>query len=183
MRRANGLFRADVRRAHVPGSCAHVPCPRPHVSCSRGRMSPPEHVRTALNTQHVDHVRTPHRISFGIQFRPCADSRDDGRQADAQGFLMTLRSVLLLTVFGIVSWSGGVPAAAQDDTPPPGFIPLFNGRNLAGWQGLIELPQRAKVTTEELRKAQLEANERYCGTGRAPMAYCGTTARVRVSRR
>jgi hypothetical protein len=54
-----------------------------------------------------------------------------------------------------------LPAHAQDNTPPPGFTALFNGKDLTGWQGLVELPQRAKLTPDELKKAQQEANEKY----------------------
>jgi hypothetical protein len=56
-----------------------------------------------------------------------------------------------------------VAAAAfgQDNTPPKGFVALFNGRNLDGWQGLVELPERAKLTKEELAAKQRDANEKY----------------------
>lgn len=52
-------------------------------------------------------------------------------------------------------------SAAQNNTPPPGFVALFNGKDLTGWQGLVELPQRAKLTPEELKKAQQDANDKY----------------------
>jgi hypothetical protein len=52
-------------------------------------------------------------------------------------------------------------APAQDNTPPPGFVALFNGKDLSGWQGLVELPQRAKLSPEDLKKAQEEANAKY----------------------
>jgi HEAT repeat protein len=40
-----------------------------------------------------------------------------------------------------------------------GFRPLFNGRNLAGWKGLVgDPPSRAKMTARELEKAQAEAD-------------------------
>ena len=49
---------------------------------------------------------------------------------------------------------------AKDNTPPPGFRALFNGKNLRGWQGLVELPLRAKLTKSELATKQREANEK-----------------------
>jgi hypothetical protein len=52
-------------------------------------------------------------------------------------------------------------ARAKDNTPPPGFKALFNGKNLKGWQGLVELPQRAKLTKSELAVKQREANEKF----------------------
>jgi len=43
--------------------------------------------------------------------------------------------------------------------PPPGFRALFNGKNLAGWKGLVGNPvTRAKMTPEELAKAQAKAD-------------------------
>lgn len=54
----------------------------------------------------------------------------------------------------------GLPAAAKDNKPPKGFSALFNGKDLTGWQGLIELPQRAKLSPEALAAKQREANER-----------------------
>ena len=50
---------------------------------------------------------------------------------------------------------------AKDNTPPPGFTALFNGKDLAGWQGLVELPERKKLTAEALAAKQKEANEKY----------------------
>jgi HEAT repeat protein len=41
-----------------------------------------------------------------------------------------------------------------------GFVPLFNGRDLAGWKGLVADPvKRAKMTPAELEKAQAMADE------------------------
>jgi HEAT repeat protein len=45
----------------------------------------------------------------------------------------------------------------QDD----GFVSMFNGKNLTGWQGLVENPvARAKMKSVELAKKQAEANKR-----------------------
>ena len=41
-----------------------------------------------------------------------------------------------------------------------GFIPLFNGKNLAGWKGLVaDPPKRAMMAPEETTRAQAEADE------------------------
>ena len=41
-----------------------------------------------------------------------------------------------------------------------GYVPLFNGKDLSGWKGLVKDPvNRAKMTPEELKKAQEEADE------------------------
>ncbi len=40
-----------------------------------------------------------------------------------------------------------------------GFISMFNGKDLSGWQGLVENPiARAKMSSEELRQKQAEAD-------------------------
>ena len=43
---------------------------------------------------------------------------------------------------------------------PTGFSPLFNGRALSGWQGLVEPPARARLSPDELAKAQAAADQR-----------------------
>jgi hypothetical protein len=52
-------------------------------------------------------------------------------------------------------------AGPKDNMPPPGFTALFNGKDLSGWQGLVEFPERAKHTPEQLQKMQEEANAKY----------------------
>jgi hypothetical protein len=51
-------------------------------------------------------------------------------------------------------------ANAADNVPPPGFTALFNGKDLTGWQGVIPLPQRQKLSPAELAKKQEEANKK-----------------------
>ena len=68
---------------------------------------------------------------------------------------------LSLVIFGVVAGiSLATPTRGEDNTPPPGFTALFNGKDLTGWQGLVELPQRAKLTPEQLAAKQKEANEK-----------------------
>ncbi len=52
-------------------------------------------------------------------------------------------------------------AEPTDNTPPKGFKLLFNGKDLSGWQGLVELPERSKLTPEQLAEKQKEANEKF----------------------
>jgi hypothetical protein len=52
-------------------------------------------------------------------------------------------------------------AGPDDNKPPEGFTALFNGKDLTGWKGLVELPDRAKLTPEQLAKKQEEANRKY----------------------
>jgi hypothetical protein len=52
-------------------------------------------------------------------------------------------------------------ALAADNTPPEGFELLFNGKDLAGWKGLVGNPKsRAKMTPEALAVAEAKATER-----------------------
>jgi hypothetical protein len=50
-------------------------------------------------------------------------------------------------------------ARAEDPKPPPGFTALFNGKDLTGWQGHIDMRERAKLSPEERAKLQAKRNE------------------------
>jgi hypothetical protein len=59
-----------------------------------------------------------------------------------------------------VLFAASMFAQAKDNTPPAGFTALFNGKDLTGWQGLVELPKRDK--DPEKYAAQIKAaNEKY----------------------
>ena len=54
----------------------------------------------------------------------------------------------------------------KDNTPPEGFVAAFNGKDLTGWKGLLDPRKkldnpfnRAKLTPDELAKAQAEADQ------------------------
>jgi len=50
---------------------------------------------------------------------------------------------------------------AADNTPPEGFVALFNGKDLTGWKGLVGNPKtRAEMSPEKLAEAQKKADER-----------------------
>ena len=54
---------------------------------------------------------------------------------------------------------GEVETFAHDALRRTGFLPLFNGKDLAGWKGLVaDPPKRAKMTAPELVRAQDEAD-------------------------
>ncbi len=53
------------------------------------------------------------------------------------------------------------PRQRPDNTPPPGFTALFNGTDLTGWQGLVELPTRERLGPRQLAERQREANRKY----------------------
>jgi len=53
----------------------------------------------------------------------------------------------------------------RDNTPPEGFVALFNGKDLSGWKGLPKPPldnpfKRQAASPDELKKAQAAADER-----------------------
>ena len=53
-----------------------------------------------------------------------------------------------------------LPKARVDNLAPEGFKSLFNGRNLAGWQGLVENPPaREKMSITEWAEKQVLADE------------------------
>ena len=78
-----------------------------------------------------------------------------------------MRSILATFSFTLVlistsSLGAGEDEAGPDDNKPPeGFKLLFNGKDLTGWQGLVELPERSKLSAEQLAEKQKEANEKY----------------------
>lgn len=46
------------------------------------------------------------------------------------------------------------------NVPPAGFTALFNGKDLQGWRGLIEIKKRRALQGDALTKAQAEADEK-----------------------
>jgi len=47
----------------------------------------------------------------------------------------------------------------KDNTPPDGFVALFDGKDLKGWKALVaDPPTRAKMTPEQLAEAQKKAD-------------------------
>jgi hypothetical protein len=54
----------------------------------------------------------------------------------------------------------GAKADRGDNTPPEGFQPLFNGKDLSGWQGEVQIDKRLKMSPEELATAQKAANDK-----------------------
>ncbi len=70
--------------------------------------------------------------------------------------------IFALAFVGVLT---SIQAAAADNVPPPGFIALFNGRDLTGWKGLLKQPLdspavRTKTPPGQLAAAQRDADER-----------------------
>lgn len=68
-------------------------------------------------------------------------------------------AILAVTVLTGLSLAMAPVAWAKDNQPPRHFKALFNGKDLKGWQGLVELPQRP---ADPAKRAvmQMEANDR-----------------------
>ena len=71
---------------------------------------------------------------------------------------MRFIAALSLCLLSLVSSAG-----AADNTPPDGFVALFNGKDLTGWKGLLAGPldnpaKRAAASPDELAKAQEAAD-------------------------
>src|SRR3982750_2432116 len=54
--------------------------------------------------------------------------------------------------------------SGKDNTPPEGFVALFNGKDLEGWKGLMKAPldnpiKRAALAPADREKAQKEADD------------------------
>jgi len=48
--------------------------------------------------------------------------------------------------------------STKDNTPPPGFIALFNGKDLTNWQGAVPMNMRQKLDKDKLAAAQKKAD-------------------------
>jgi hypothetical protein len=70
------------------------------------------------------------------------------------------RAALLLLVISPVVARSQDKAGPSDNKAPEGFTLLFNGVDLTNWKGLIPLNQRAKLSAEEMAKAQKFADEK-----------------------
>lgn len=57
-------------------------------------------------------------------------------------------------------WIKDLSKPERDNTPPPGFHALFNGKDLTGWKGLVaDPPTRARMTPEQLAAAEKQATQ------------------------
>jgi hypothetical protein len=75
-----------------------------------------------------------------------------------------MNRIIFFVLFGALTCVFSGNAHAADNTPPEGFTALFNGKDLSGWKGLLKSPYdnpitRAKLTPDELKKLQAEADD------------------------
>jgi len=73
-------------------------------------------------------------------------------------------SVIVVFVLASVGLGYAAKATANEqetlNRPPKGFVALFNGKDLAGWKGLVGNPKtRPKMSAQELAKAQAKADQ------------------------
>ncbi|MBO0700104.1 MAG: DUF1080 domain-containing protein [Zavarzinella sp.] len=70
-----------------------------------------------------------------------------------------------LLVSSLLTAALAVPASAEekagpnDNKPPAGFTALFNGKDLTGWKGHIDMKERATLKGEALANRQAERNK------------------------
>jgi hypothetical protein len=74
--------------------------------------------------------------------------------------LVMLAAAAALGMSVAVARAADEKAGPNDNKPPQGFTALFNGKDLANWQGLIDLKARAAIKPEELAAKQKEANDK-----------------------
>ena len=67
---------------------------------------------------------------------------------------------LALLVVPMARGADDEKAGPNDNKPPEGFTALFNGTDLTGWQGLVELPKRAKDPAEYAKQVEA-ANQKF----------------------
>ena len=71
-----------------------------------------------------------------------------------------MRTLLCLALSCLIAGVATGSSQAADNTPPEGFAALFNGKDLAGWKGLVANPKkRAEMTPEQLAEAQKKADQ------------------------
>lgn len=73
---------------------------------------------------------------------------------------LLLSIVSLVIVLVCLGYMATRAEAGELNRPPKGFVALFNGRDLAGWKGLVGSPKsRRAMGREELARAQAKADE------------------------
>ncbi len=70
------------------------------------------------------------------------------------------RRMCWAALIAVLSVSLGQAADRKDNTPPKGFKALFDGKNLDGWQGTIQIDKRLKLQGDDLSAAQKAANKK-----------------------
>jgi hypothetical protein len=70
-----------------------------------------------------------------------------------------MKRLLIASLFFSIPAFAEEKAGPKDNMPPEGFTPLFNGKDLEGWQGHIDMRERANVQGESLEKLKAQRNQ------------------------
>src|SRR5215831_4566798 len=73
--------------------------------------------------------------------------------------IMRFAAILLVAAIALPATADD-KAGPNDNKAPEGFKLLFNGKDLDGWQGVIQINKRAKMSADERVKAQKAADEK-----------------------
>jgi hypothetical protein len=65
-----------------------------------------------------------------------------------------MRALSFIAATGLLAATSLSASRAEDPKPPEGFVALFNGKDLVGWQGNIDMKQRAALDRVELFNLQ-----------------------------
>jgi len=73
-----------------------------------------------------------------------------------------IRTFSLFALAALLGLGASIGRAEEkkDNLPPPGFTALFNGKDLAGWQGAIRIDQRLKMPADKLEAAQKASDDK-----------------------
>jgi hypothetical protein len=72
----------------------------------------------------------------------------------------TMRTMMFMLAVCCAALRCATAETTDASKPPPGFVALFNGKDLTGWKGLVDNPiKRAKMTPDQLKAAQAKADE------------------------
>jgi hypothetical protein len=77
-----------------------------------------------------------------------------------KNYLLGIALVLVLAA-GLPAAEDEERAGPDDNKPPKGFTALFNGHDLAGWKGLVEIWERSVLSPDELARKQEAADKRF----------------------
>jgi Domain of Unknown Function (DUF1080) len=73
-------------------------------------------------------------------------------------------SAITLALACLTAWTNANEKAEKsgpkDNMPPKGFTALFNGKDLSGWQGLVPINKRKKISKEQYEDAVKKATDK-----------------------
>jgi len=73
--------------------------------------------------------------------------------------VIRISTILLLAGVGAADARFPDPVREAQVKPPPGFTALFNGKNLDGWQGNIDMKERATMPREKLEERRKQRTQ------------------------